>query len=95
MSTDDGGERSMRIMLRDGSVFEGTPVEITATMRARHRANHLTLADFSVWFARSLEGVSGLTLHVNGGTDEECAQKLLRALLRQGLAVEERLSWRP
>lgn len=84
----------MRLLLRDGSVFEGTAMEIVSTMQARFRANHLTLADFAVWFGRTMSRLYSVDLHVSGASDAECAERLIRALLATGLAVEEHLRWK-
>lgn len=76
----------MRIVMPDGRVIEGTPLQIVEFMRSlAFLAAGTTVVDYvrtTVAQARTLMGVE---LEVEDGTDEEMAAALVRELVARGL----------
>ncbi len=77
----------MRIVMPDGRVIEGTPLQIVDFMRSLAFVPAGTsIADYvrtTVAQARTLMGVE---LEVEDGSDEEMATALVRELVAKGLA---------
>jgi|GEM_PF-587675 len=76
-----------RIVMRDGRVFEGTPVEIVRDMKfIAFGVDHLDLDGYISWVAANAQKFEGVVLETEGPTTEERARRLVKAMLRVGLA---------
>ncbi len=79
----------MKIRMRDGREFEGTPVEIVRGMQGiAFGVEHLSLAEYVDWVAANAKRVENIDLAVSGETDEAKAEALVRAMVDKVLAVE-------
>ncbi|MCU0655290.1 MAG: hypothetical protein MUF64_08375 [Polyangiaceae bacterium] len=73
--------------MRDGRVFEGTPVEIVRDMKfIAFGVDHLDLDGYITWVAANAQRFEGVDLATEGPTTEERARRLVKAMLRVGLA---------
>lgn len=77
----------MKIVMRDGRVFQGTALQIVRAMQDIA----FGVADFSVpryidWVVSNAQRLEEIELHVEGATDEERAASLVSAMLDAGLA---------
>lgn len=79
----------MRIMIRDGRVFEGTPLEIVRRMQKSAVLAPIAVAEYIDWVAANTFTSKGIALSLSGGSDAQRAASLLREMLAHGLAVEE------
>lgn len=76
-----------RIVMRDGRVFEGTPVEIVRDMKfLAFGVDHLDLDGYITWVAANARKFEGVFLETEGPTTEERARRLVEAMLHMGLA---------
>ena len=79
----------MRILLSDGRVFSGTPLQIVRAMQdVAFGAEHFSTAEYIDWVATNAERAEGVALQIEGETDEERAASLLAEMLRVGLATK-------
>jgi len=77
-----------RIMMRDGRVFEGTPVEIVRDMKfIAFGVDHLDLDGYITWVADNARKFENVKLSTEGATTEERARRLVEGMLRTGLAA--------
>ena len=78
-----------RVVLQDGRVFEGTPLQIVTQMkRIAFFVEEMDLAAYIDWVARNVGDLHGTVIDVRGETVEERAASLLDALIAQGMAVD-------
>lgn len=76
-----------RIVMRDGRVFEGTPLEIVRDMKfIAFGVDHLDLDSYITWVAANARKFEGVVLETEGLTTEKRAHGLVGAMLRAGLA---------
>lgn len=79
----------MKIMMRDGRVFQGTPKQIVQAMQdIAMPAQHLSLSEYMAWVADNALRFEGVELRHDGETDEERAKTLVDSMLEAELAVE-------
>ncbi len=79
----------MKIRMRDGREFEGTPVEIVRGMQGiAFGVEHLSLAEYIEWVAANAKRVENVDLAVSGESEEAKAEALVRAMVDKVLAVE-------
>ncbi len=79
----------MKIMMRDGRVFQGTPKQIVQAMQdIAMPVQHLSLSEYMAWVADNALRFEGVQLRHDGGTDEERASALVDSMLEAELAVE-------
>jgi len=82
------GLGSTRIVMRDGRVFEGTPLEIVRDMKfIAFGVDHLDLDGYISWVAENARKFEGAELSTEGATTKERARRLVEAMLRTGLAT--------
>ena len=78
----------MKIGMRDGREFEGTPVEIVRAMKGlAWDAEKLSLSEYIDWVAANAKKFEDVQLDVAGESEEKKAEALVQAMLDQGLAV--------
>lgn len=82
------GELAMRIrMMADGRVLEGTAKQIAEAMHAlAFGQENRTLSEYIDWAVDQARRMNEIDLEVEGETDDEKAQSLVRAMLAAGLA---------
>jgi hypothetical protein len=74
--------------MRDGRVFEGTPLEIVRDMKfIAFGVDHLDLDGYITWVADNAQKFEGVVLETEGPVIEERARRLVEAMLRTGLAT--------
>jgi hypothetical protein len=79
----------VKIMMRDGRVFQGTARQIVQAMQdIAMPAQHLSLAEYMAWVAENALRFEGVELRHDGETDEERAKSLVASMLEAELAVE-------
>lgn len=79
----------MKIMMRDGRVFQGTPKQIVQAMQdIAMPAQHLSLSEYMEWVAANALKWEAVELRHDGETDEERAKSLVDSMLEAELAVE-------
>ena len=78
----------MRIrMMADGRVLEGTAKQIAEAMHAlAFGQENRTLSKYIDWAVGQARRMNEIDLEVEGETDDEKAQSLVRAMLAAGLA---------
>lgn len=77
----------MKIELRDGRVFEGTPIEIVRAMQGlAFGVEHLTLGQYVAWVASNARTFENVDLRLADGSEEEQATSLVDEMLRARLA---------
>ena len=77
----------MKIEMRDGRVFEGTPIEIVQAMQGlAFGVEHLTLGHYITWVASNAHKFEGVDLHIPDGSEEQRATSLVDEMLRTRLA---------
>lgn len=79
----------MQIKLRDGEIFSGSSLEIATQMKSSSMfTDALTIREYVATVIRNTKKIENLKLNVNGNTDEELAQSLVREIIKCGLARE-------
>ena len=79
----------MKIMLMpDGRVLEGTPLEIVQCMQATAIFQQdMSLTEYMDWLVVQMEAVTGREVELEEDGDELRAESLVRAMIEVGLAV--------
>jgi ribosomal protein L7/L12 len=79
----------MRIELRDGEKFNGSPMKIVTQMKGSTMFSDVkTIREYVDMVLRNAKMVENVELTVKGNTDEELARSLVGELLERGLARE-------
>ena len=79
----------MKIMMRDGREFAGTPVAIVKAMQGiAFGVEHLSLSQYVDWVAANTKKFENVTLDVAGADDAAKAEALVQAMINNGLAGE-------
>jgi len=82
------GLGSTRIEMRDGRVFEGTPLEIVRDMKfIAFGVDHLDIDGYISWVAANARKFERVDLVTEGSTTKERARRLVEEMLRTGLAA--------
>ena len=79
----------MRIELRGGEKFSGSPMKIVTQMKGSTMFSDVkTIREYVDMVLRNAKMVENVELTVKGNTDEELARSLVSELLERGLARE-------
>ena len=79
----------MKIVMRDGRVFQGTALQIVKAMQdIAFAVEQMTLDQYIDWVADNARRFEEVKLTVAGETTEERAKALVGEMLRAGLAVQ-------
>ena len=79
----------MKIEMRDGRRFEGTPVQIVQAMRSiAFGVEQMNLSEYIDWVAAQALKFEGVELRVAGDDEAAKAAALVGAMLDAGLAVK-------
>ncbi len=79
----------MRIELRDGEKFNGSPLKIVTQMKGSTMFSDVkTIREYVDMVLRNAKMVENVELTVKGNTDDELARSLVSELLERGLARE-------
>ena len=79
----------MRVELRDGEKFSGSPMKIVTQMKGSTMFSDVkTIREYVDMVLRNAKMVENVELTVKGNTDEELARSLVSELLERGLARE-------
>ena len=79
----------MRIELRDGERFNGSPLKIVTQMKGSTMFSDVkTIREYVDMVLRNAKMVENVELTVKGNTDEELARSLVSELIERGLARE-------
>ena len=79
----------MRIELRGGGKFSGSPLKIVTQMKGATMFSDVkTIREYVDMVLRNAKMVENVELTVKGNTDEELARSLVSELLERGLARE-------
>ena len=79
----------MRIELRDGEKFNGSPLKIVTQMKGSTMFSDVkTIREYVDMVLRNAKMVENVELMVKGNTDEELARSLVSELIERGLARE-------
>ncbi len=80
----------MRIILRGGEKFSGSPLKIVTLMKGSTMFSDVkTIREYVDMVLRNAKMVENVELMVKGNTDEELARSLIGELIAHGLAKEE------
>jgi hypothetical protein len=78
----------MKIVMRDGRVFQGTALQIVKAMRdIAFGIEQMTLDQYIDWIVQNALRFEEVELVVSGATTEERAGSLVEEMLAKGLAV--------
>jgi hypothetical protein len=79
----------MRIrMAGEERIFEGTPVQIVRAMKSiAFGHDKASLGEYVEWVGKQASNLMGVTLEIEGETDEEKAKSLVSELVRTGYAI--------
>lgn len=79
----------MKIMLRDGLTYEGTPHEIVKAMKEMgFDCGRMTLSEYIDWAANNVKKFELVTIDVAGDTEVAKAEALVKAMLAHDLCME-------
>jgi len=79
----------MRIELRGGEKFSGSPMKIVTQMKGSTMFSDVkTIREYVDMVLRNAKMVGNVELTVKGNTDEELARSLVSELIERGLARE-------
>ena len=79
----------MKIILRDGLEYEGTPLEIVQAMREMaFDCGRMSVSEYVDWAAGNVKKFSAVTLDVAGDTEGAKAEALVKAMLAHDLCME-------
>lgn len=77
----------MKILMRDGRVFQGTPLQIVQAMQAiAFGVEQLSLDRYVDWVIDNAQRFEGVELKVPAGTPDERAAALVDEMVAKGLA---------
>ena len=77
----------MKIVMRDGRVFEGTALEIVKGMQdIAFGVEQLSLDEYIDWVVDNARRFEGVELALEGKTTEERATRLVEEMVAKGLA---------
>jgi hypothetical protein len=77
----------MRIVMRDGRAFEGTPLQIVKAMQdIAFNVDKMTLDQYMDWVVDNARRFENVELAVTGATSEQRATALVEEMIRTGLA---------
>jgi len=80
---------AMRIELRGGEKFSGSPMKIVTQMKGSTMFSDVkTIREYVDMVLRNAKMVENVELTVKGNTDEELARSLVSELIERGLARE-------
>lgn len=78
----------MRITMRDGRVFDGSPVEIVEQMQQLAFGwDDRPVLEYVDWVVGQLARFEGVEVHVAGGSVEAVCAALVEEMVRVGVAV--------
>jgi hypothetical protein len=78
----------MRIVMRDGRVFQGTALQIVKAMQdIAFGVDDFTIPKYIEWVVANARKFEEVELDVKGDTDDELAKSLVTEMVRAGLAV--------
>jgi hypothetical protein len=78
----------MKIVMRDGRVFQGTPLQIVKAMQdIAFGVSDFTVPKYVAWVVDNAQRFEGVALAVSGETDKALSASLVEAMLRAGLAA--------
>ena len=78
----------MKITMRDGRVFQGTPLQIVQSMqRIAFGVDDFTIPQYIVWVVANARKFEEVELVITGASAEEQSAALVSEMLRVGLAV--------
>ncbi len=76
----------MKIVMRDGRVFQGTALQIVRAMQdIAFGVQDFTIPKYVEWVAANARKFEEVELNVKGETDEELAVSIVDEMLRTGL----------
>jgi len=77
----------MKILMRDGRVFQGTPLQIVQAMQAiAFGVEQLSLDRYIDWVVDNAQRFEGVELKVPAGAPEERTGALVEEMVAKGLA---------
>jgi hypothetical protein len=77
----------MTITMRDGRVFQGTPLQIVKAMQdIAFGVDDLTVPEYIAWVVANARKFEEVELRITGATDDEQASALVDEMVRAGLA---------
>lgn len=80
----------MKLTMRDGRVFEGTPAEMVRAMQAlAFGVEKLSIDAYIDWVVTNVRRFEGVELVVDGKSAEERAASLVEEMVENGLASRE------
>jgi hypothetical protein len=78
----------MKIVMRDGRVFQGTALQIVKAMQdIAFGVDQMTLDQYIDWVVDNARRFEGVELVVGGETAEDRAEALVEAMLATGLGA--------
>jgi hypothetical protein len=78
----------MTITMRDGRVFQGTPLQIVKAMQdIAFGVDDFTVPEYIAWVVANARKFEDVELKVEGTTDDEKAKSLVEEMVRAGLAI--------
>jgi hypothetical protein len=81
------GDEKMKIVIRDGRVFQGTALQIVRAMQdIAFGVEQMTLDQYIGWVVQNAQRFEEVELKVSGETTEERAQALVAEIVAKGLA---------
>lgn len=79
----------MKIMLRDGLEYEGTPLEIVKAMKGMaFDCGRMSVSEYVDWAAGNVKKFELVTIDVGGDTEVAKAEALVKAMLAHDLCME-------
>jgi hypothetical protein len=83
------GEGSMKIVMRDGRVFQGTALQIVKAMQdIAFGVDDFTVPKYIEWVVANARKFEEVELDVKSETDEELAASLVAEMIRTGLTAK-------
>lgn len=78
----------MKLVMRDGRMFQGTPLQIVKAMQdIAFGVGDFTVPAYVAWVVDNARRFEGVELAVTGETDDERATALVSEMVRAGLAT--------
>ena len=79
----------MKIVMRDGRVFQGTALQIVKAMQGiAFGVDDFTVPEYIEWVVANTLKFEEIALEVTGETDEELAASLIAEMIRVGLTAK-------
>ena len=76
----------MKIITRDGRVFQGTPLQIVQAMKAiAFGVEGMTIDEYIDWVVGNTRRFEGVELKLSGGTTDERARSLVELMIAKAL----------